>query len=603
VVPTFMAKPLNILLIEDNPADAELLRDVLAPGGHATLTRVSELAEGLKAARWGAFDAVLLDLTLPDSFGLQTISDAAAALPAMPIIIMTGLADESVALEAVRRGAQDYLLKGQTDQATVLRAIRYAIDRKQAEAALQKAHDELEHKVKVRTADLAGAVEDLQAEVRQRLAIEQILRMINECNEALVRAEDERQITQDICRIILDVGGYRMAWVGYAEDDQAKSVRPVASVGFEEGYLENAWITWSDTERGRGPTGSAIRLNRPCLGRNFLTDPDLAPWREGAIQRGFRSSIALPLAADGKAFGALTIYASQLEAFGEAQVKVLVELADDLAFGIMALRTRQALQDRSEQLRRLASQLTLAEHRERRRLAEVLHDHLQQLLVGAKFRLTALEQAPDKAVRQAAAEMGDLIDQSIKVSRSLTGELSPPVLHEGELVPALEWLALWMQEKHGLTVELRAGENAAPDTEDMTILLFQSVRELLFNVAKHAKAKVACVEVTRCGDQIQVVVSDQGAGFDAERLRIKGGASGGFGLFSIRERLALLGGQLEIASAPGRGSRFVLRAPLQRAAPQAPPAAAPPAGGSAGTTKAENLPHPSRPRRAPRKKS
>ena len=188
-----------------------------------------------------------------------------------------------------------------------------------------------------------------------------------------------------------------MAWVGYAENDEAKTVRPVAAVGFEDGYLERAAITWADEERGRGPTGTCIRSREPCFGRNFLTDPELEPWREEAIKRGFQSSIAVPLVSNGQAFGALMIYADKPEAFDERHAKLLSELADDLAFGIMALRThierdqaRQIAEERAGQLRALAVELGQTEQRERRRMAKVIHDHLQQLLVGAKFNLGAL---------------------------------------------------------------------------------------------------------------------------------------------------------------------------------------------------------------------
>jgi signal transduction histidine kinase len=572
-----MQAHLDILLIEDNPADAALIREVFAPSGHVRIAWASCLSEGLHAATDQSFDAVLLDLSLPDSAGLETISIACAALPAAPLIVMTGLADEEVALEAVRQGAQDYLVKGQADRRAILRAIHYAIDRKASEEILRQSRDELDRKVRERTADLARAIDVLQAEVRQRQLAErelqqanQVLRMVSECDEAMVRAADEQSLVRDVCRIILDIGGYRMAWVGYAEDDPAKSIRPVGSVGFEAGYLEHAHITWADTPRGRGPTGSAVRTGRPQVGRDFLTDPELAPWREQALQRGFRSSVALPLASDGRVFGALTIYHEQPGAFGEKQVKVLSDLAADLAYGISAHRTREALQDRSQQLRELASELTLAEQRERRRLAEVLHDHLQQLLVGALFQLARLEKVKDPAVRQAATGLHDLIDQSIECSRSLTGELSPPILHEGGLVPALEWLALWMEQKHGMAVVLQADEQAEPDTEDTKVLLFQAIRELLFNAVKHAQVKTVHVEVKQIDGQVRARVADEGVGFDPQAVRGRTGRTGGFGLFSIRERLDLLGGQMEVDSSPGHGSRFTLRAPVRRIVPGEP---------------------------------
>ena len=133
------------------------------------------------------------------------------------------------------------------------------------------------------------------------------------------------------CQIIVEEAGYRLCWVGYAEQDAARTVRPIAQAGFEEGYLKAANITWADSERGRGPTGTCIRTGQIQIAKNIATDPRLAPWRADAPRRGYASSIAIPLVAEGKPFGALTIYSSEIEAFGDEEVRLLTELAGDLA--------------------------------------------------------------------------------------------------------------------------------------------------------------------------------------------------------------------------------------------------------------------------------
>jgi two-component system, cell cycle sensor histidine kinase and response regulator CckA len=167
------------------------------------------------------------------------------------------------------------------------------------------------------------------------------LRALSDCNEAVVRADDERTLLGDICRIICDEAGYRMAWVGYAEQDEARTVRPAAWAGTEDGYLAAAAITWADGERGRGPTGTAIRSGRATTCQDFETDPLAAVWREDALQRGYRSSVALPLKdRTGSSFATLTIYAAEPNAFTPEEVRLLGELASDLAFGMMVLRTR-----------------------------------------------------------------------------------------------------------------------------------------------------------------------------------------------------------------------------------------------------------------------
>lgn len=179
-----------------------------------------------------------------------------------------------------------------------------------------------------------------------RVDHERALLVLRSARRALLRAEDEAELLDLICRIAVDEAGYRLAWVGLAEDDPERTVRPVAQAGYEAGYLGSITVTWADTPLGRDPTGTAIRTGRPVVGRSFLTDPELAPWREQAIQRGFASALGLPLRADDGPFGALTIYTTTPNAFTAEDVELLTGLADDLAFGITTLRTRAAAQER-----------------------------------------------------------------------------------------------------------------------------------------------------------------------------------------------------------------------------------------------------------------
>jgi PAS domain S-box-containing protein len=218
------------------------------------------------------------------------------------------------------------------------------------------------------------------------------------------------------------------------------------------------------------------------------------------------------------------------------------------------------LKQASEQLRRISSELTVAEQRERQRLAQVLHDGLQQILVGAKYRLALLERSGE--IQQTTAQVAELIDDAIETSRSLTAELSPPILLQKDFVSALEWLARWMHDKHGIEVSLTASAKVAHLKEDAILLLFQAARELLLNVVKHAGVKNACIELNQLDGHISMTVEDKGSGFDQNILAIRGGQSSGTGLFGISERLSYIGGRIEIDSAPGLGSRFRLIIPI-----------------------------------------
>jgi len=188
------------------------------------------------------------------------------------------------------------------------------------------------------------------------------LRALSNCNQSLMRASDERSLLDRICQIVCEEAGYRMAWVGYAEHDEAKSVRPAAWSGAEEGYLATAALTWAETERGRGPTGTAIRSGKTCCIEDFATDLRLVPWREALLQRGFRSAIALPLKDENdKAFGSLTIYSAHPNAFPPEEVRLLEELAGDLAFGIVTLRSQAARKKAEQALRQSEAYLAEAQ--------------------------------------------------------------------------------------------------------------------------------------------------------------------------------------------------------------------------------------------------
>jgi GAF domain-containing protein len=160
------------------------------------------------------------------------------------------------------------------------------------------------------------------------------LRMISECNQALIRATDESELLSTVCEIVVQVGGYRMAWVGYAESDAAKRVRPVAHAGHDCGYLAQMECSWADSAHGRGANGIAIRSGRSCVMANIARDPDFAPWRDDAIERGYAALCALPLRNGERILGALSIYAATLGAFDAEEVALLSELAEDLSFGI-----------------------------------------------------------------------------------------------------------------------------------------------------------------------------------------------------------------------------------------------------------------------------
>lgn len=229
----------------------------------------------------------------------------------------------------------------------------------------------------------------------------------------------------------------------------------------------------------------------------------------------------------------------------------------------VAERTAEVRQQ-AAQLRALASRLSQAEQVERKRLAKVLHDHIQQLIVAAKMQLEwAVRDDNLERLRATAQGVYAILDEAQQAARSLTVELSPPVLHETGLIGGLNWLVSRMRERDQFAVRLRADSRAEPPAEETRFLLFECVRELLLNAVKHAGVREADVTLMRPGDgEIEVIVSDAGEGFDPDVVRKRRPDEVSFGLFSIQERLVHLGGRMDIESAPGRGTQVTLVVPV-----------------------------------------
>jgi len=177
------------------------------------------------------------------------------------------------------------------------------------------------------------------------------LKLLGRCNTALIHAENEDEFLENICKLAVGTGGYRMAWIGYIEHNAAKTVRPVAQSGYEEGYLDGIDITWGDTERGRGPVGTAIRTKETAISPNCLTDPKMTPWRESAVKHGYQSIISLPIFNGNLLLGALNIYAAEPDSFSDEEVALLEDLAAELSYGIESLRTRLAHEQHTAVLR------------------------------------------------------------------------------------------------------------------------------------------------------------------------------------------------------------------------------------------------------------
>ncbi|MCP1364876.1 PAS domain-containing protein, partial [Halomonas sp. BBD48] len=225
--------------------------------------------------------------------------------------------------------------------------------------------------------------------------------------------------------------------------------------------------------------------------------------------------------------------------------------------------------ERTQEVRDLASKLTMAEQEERRRVSQVLHDDLQQLLYGLQMKVRLVQEqlvdSNDQQVQKPLTSTLSWIAQAIETTRQLTVDLSPPILKQEGLAESLEWLQRQMKQLHDLDVDLQTRNTPYTPDEDLRVLLFQVVRELLFNAKKHAGVNRVEVELDHTDEQICIRVSDSGHGFDPVAMEARQHEQPGFGIISIRERLRLLGGSMKITSAPGAGTSILVTVPARKA--------------------------------------
>lgn len=340
-----MVSELRILILEDEPTDAELMERELRKAGIDFVSRRVDTKDAfIQALEEFRPDVVLADYKRPNFGGLTALKIVRRTHPEVPVIIVTGMLGEELAIELLKAGAKDYVLKD--NLARLAPAVQRAFSEEQG----------------IRT---RKAAEKAVREAEQALQkVNRTLRVLSECNTLLIHAEKEHDLFNDICRMLVAKGGYRMAWVGLAEHDDGKTVRPLAHRGYEAGYLENTRISWADGEQGQSLAGTAIRTGAVQIAQDLVTDSRMAPWwRHEVSKRGYASGIAVPLKNESGVFGVLAIFASQTNAFTDEEVGLLEELAADLAFGIDALRNRVKLKRHQEHLEEMVRSRT-AELRE-----------------------------------------------------------------------------------------------------------------------------------------------------------------------------------------------------------------------------------------------
>ncbi len=297
---------------------------------HCDITRVDTRADFVSALGDRRFDLILADYSLPTFDGMSALKMALEYCPDVPYIFVSGKMGEDIAVESLKSGATDYVLKDK------LSRLAPAIRR-----ALKEAEDRAERKW------AEGKINDLN----------RVYAVLSSVNQLIIRETDQQSLFENICRIAVDKGRFVMAWVGLLDED-TQTVRPVAYTGCEEGYLKNIRISVGDVPEGEGPTGTSIRKGLHEINNDTANNPDMLPWRAEALKRGYLSSASFPLMRDGKSIGAIVVYSQKPGFFSEDEVLLLDEMAADISFALKSIeqeklkkRAEEALQESEEKYR------------------------------------------------------------------------------------------------------------------------------------------------------------------------------------------------------------------------------------------------------------
>jgi PAS domain S-box-containing protein len=528
--PIKASSSLRILLVEDNEYDRQAFRRAFQKSqASSDITECVRGEEALKIVRTHApsFDVVVVDYALPGMSGLDLCKELLHEKAPLPLVILTGRGSEELAVQALKAGVDDYMVKDPSRSyldllpVVLLGVVRKHEDRlarKRAEEALRKAHDELEQRVEKRTAKLARTTEQLMLELTERKRVEESLRLSEERFRSVAQTACDAIITVDSRGKIVFWNHAAVNMFGYSVDE---------AMGKPLGFLmpERFRKDHDDALKRAVSTGRSIMIGSTVekvgLKKNNIDFPvelSLARWqtKEGVFFTGI-------------------------------------------------VRDVSACKLAEEEIRHLSQQLIRATEEERKKLARDLHDELGQALTALHFSMEAMHDSLPEELKAQKAGCDELIGQVEKLGdtiRDLSSELRPDMLDDLGLVPTLEWyIKDFVKRIGGLQIDFQTiGVKKRPEAE-IEIVLYRFLQEALNNIARHAKAKHVSVLLTYSHPKLIFTIKDDGVGFDqAEPVVPSGAKRQPIGLLGMRERLVSVGGSIDIRSSGGKGT--VIRAEL-----------------------------------------
>jgi signal transduction histidine kinase len=286
-------------------------------------------------------------------------------------------------------------------------------------------------------------------------------------------------------------------------------------------------------------------------------------WRDFLEDQGIRSLLVIPLVHGSMPMGCLSIEStSRHKSWDTGSISLLRACSGILANACLRKEAEEELSSCRKRLRSLSSDLILAEEKERRRIASDLHDRIGHALAATSMKLKRLEKKASPDLSGAVHDIAGLVEDLIRETQTLTFSISPPVLYDFGLQAAVEWLVEETRRQYGIDIGFACGIEDATVSGNPRILAYQAIREILFNIIKHAKARHVSISVGLRGGRLCTVIEDDGQGFLPPKTSPQKQPRGGFGLFNIREKLRSQGGTLVVESRPDRGTRITMVSPL-----------------------------------------
>ncbi len=448
-------------------------------------------------------------------------------------------------------------------------------------------------------------ITDRKAEEEALRQVHRALRVLSSCTSAVALATGEQELLEQVCRVAVGPAGYSLAWIGYADHDELRTVRPVASAGQAEGFLDRIHVSWAEDRHGRGSMGTAIRELRPVVCHRIREHPDFAVWKEALENRSFQSVLAVPLRLGDTILGAFAIYADEPEAFDADEVNLIVELGDNVAHGIASLRAHR---ERAEALAALERARLELEDRVRQRTAELVvakeaaesADHLKSAFLATMshelrtplnsilgFTGVILQGLAGPLNAEQAKQLGMVQNSARHLLALINDVLDISKIEAGRLEIACEWFSLPQIVRKAVATVLplaeakgvRVSTAIEPDVDRIYTdrrRTEQIVLNLLSNAVKFTDRGEIAVSCRRDRDRLEIAVADTGIGIDAPHLEdifkpfrqadsslARKHEGTGLGLSISKRLVERLHGSISVKSAPGEGSTFTVVLPVE----------------------------------------